>query len=80
MNTVYASSDRHVHSVLAVLAPGDQVIWYVDGKAFFCTVIEVQADLFVRVRCQCWPNGYSAVVKAYELALVARCCEPIDVS
>jgi hypothetical protein len=53
-------------------APGDQVIRYIDGKPFVCTVVEVEEDDHVRVACNMWPSGYSAVVKPQEVALVSR--------
>ena len=58
--------------MLVAFAPGDQVIRYVDGQTYICTVIEVPADDVVRVQCHCWPSGYSAVVKAHEVVLLAR--------
>ncbi len=55
-----------------IYAPGDQVIRYVDGQPFFCTVIEVEPGEQVRVTCQLWPSGYSAIVNSREVALVAH--------
>ena len=52
------------------LAPGDQVIRYVNGHAFFCTVISVERDQKIRVSCQQWPHGYSAVVDQHDLTPV----------
>jgi hypothetical protein len=43
-------------------APGDQVIRYVDGQPFFCTVVQIEQDERVRVSCNLWPSGYSALV------------------
>lgn len=60
-------------------APGDQVIRYVDGQPFFCTVVEVKPDESVRVSCNLWPSGYSALVKAHEVALVTRGGMTMDV-
>ena len=59
-------------------APGDQVIRYIDGKPYICTVVEVEADGHVRVSCNQWPNGYSAVVKPQDVTLVARGGMPAD--
>jgi hypothetical protein len=53
-------------------APGDQVIRYVDGQAFFCTVVQVEQDDQVRVSCNQWPSGYSALVRPQDVALVSR--------
>jgi len=53
-------------------APGDQVIRYIGGQAFFCTVVQVEQDDRVRVSCNLWPSGYSALVKPQEVALVSR--------
>jgi hypothetical protein len=69
MNSVQGSSNP---PMLVAFAPGDQVIRYVDGQAFVCTVIEVQAEAVMRVQCHLWPSGYSAVVKAHEVVLLAR--------
>ncbi len=60
-------------------APGDQVIRYVDGQPFFCTVVEVETDERVRVSCNMWPSGYSALVKAQEVALVSRSGLPPEI-
>jgi hypothetical protein len=49
------------------LAPGDQVIRYVNGQPFFCTVISVERDQKIRVSCQQWPSGYSAMVDQTDL-------------
>ena len=48
-------------------SPGDQVVRYVDGQPFVCTVIGVEADQKVRVSCIQWPAGYSAPVAPHEL-------------
>jgi hypothetical protein len=53
-------------------APGDQVIRYVDGQAFFCTVVQIEQDERVRVSCNLWPSGYSALVQPQDVALVSR--------
>ncbi len=53
-------------------APGDQVIRYIDGQPFLCTVIEVEPDERVRVSCNLWPRGYSAVLRSQEVALVSH--------
>jgi hypothetical protein len=53
-------------------APGDQVIRYVNGQPYFCTVVQVEQDDQVRVSCNLWPSGYSALVKPQEVALVSR--------
>ena len=53
-------------------APGDQVIRYINGQPFFCTVVQVEQDERVRVSCNLWPSGYSALVKPQEVALVSR--------
>ncbi len=54
------------------LAPGDQVIRYSGGEAFFCTVIQVDENGAVRVSCRQWPCGYTALVKPEYLVLVAH--------
>ncbi len=59
-------------------APGDQVIRYVDGQPFFCTIVEVEPDEQVRVSCNLWPSGYSAMVRTQEVTLVSRQGSPID--
>ena len=69
MNTRYV---RETNRPRVTFAPGDQVIRYVDGQPFFCTVVEVKPDESVRVSCNLWPSGYSALVKAQEVALVSR--------
>jgi hypothetical protein len=53
-------------------APGDQVIRYIDGQPFFCTVVQIEQDERVRVSCNLWPSGYSALVKPQDVALVSR--------
>ncbi len=53
-------------------APGDQVIRYMNGQAFFCTVVQVEQDDRVRVSCNLWPSGYSALVRPQDVALVSR--------
>ena len=53
-------------------APGDQVIRYIDGQPFFCTVVQIEQDERVRVSCNMWPSGYSALVKPQDVALVSR--------
>jgi|WetSurMetagenome_2_1015567.scaffolds.fasta_scaffold1712561_1 hypothetical protein len=53
-------------------APGDQVIRYVNGQPYFCTVVQVEQDEQVRVSCNLWPSGYSALVKPQDVALVSR--------
>jgi hypothetical protein len=60
------------------LAPGDQVIRYVDGQPFFCTIVEVEPDEQVRVSCNLWPSGYSAMVRTQEVTLVSRQGLPVD--
>ncbi len=77
MSNGYAA--RRSDQPRVTLAPGDQVIRYIDGQAFVCTVIEVQADGLVRVRCHLWPCGYSALVKAHEVALVAHYGQSMDI-
>jgi hypothetical protein len=66
---------RYVKSTTKVMmnfAPGDQVIRYIDGQAFVCTVVQVEQDERVRVSCNMWPSGYSALVKPQDVALVSR--------
>jgi hypothetical protein len=52
-------------------ASGDHVLRYVDGQPFFCTVVDIESDERVRVACDLWPTGYSAIVKARDVALVS---------
>jgi hypothetical protein len=75
MNTRYTRPSNRPRTSLA---PGDQVIRYVNGQPFFCTVVEVQPDESVRVSCNLWPSGYSALVQAQEVALVSRSGMPVD--
>lgn len=58
------------HTPVTRLAPGDQVIRYVSGQIFFCTVIGVESDQKIRVSCQQWPSGYSALVDQRDLTVV----------
>lgn len=69
MNTRFI---RDTNKPSVMLAPGDQVLRYVGGQPFFCTVVEVEAGDRVRVRCNLWPAGYSALVTAQDVALVSR--------
>jgi hypothetical protein len=52
-------------------SPGDQVVRYVDGRPYFCTVIGIEADQKIRVSCLQWPAGYSALVAPQQLMWVA---------
>ena len=52
-------------------SPGDQVVRYVDGQPYFCTVIGVEPDQKIRVNCRQWPAGYSALVAPQQLMWVA---------
>ena len=63
---------RRTSTPSTTFAPGDQVIRYIDGQAFFCTVVQIEQDQQVRVSCNLWPSGYSALVKPQEVALVSR--------
>jgi hypothetical protein len=63
---------RTTKRALPTFAPGDQVIRYIDGGAFFCTVVQVETDEQVRVSCNLWPSGYSALVNPQDVALVSR--------
>ena len=63
---------RSTNTPPITFAPGDQVIRYIDGQAFFCTVVQIEQDQQVRVSCNLWPSGYSALVKPQEVALVSR--------
>ncbi len=63
---------RTTNTPPTTFAPGDQVIRYVDGQAFFCTVVQIEQDQRVRVSCNLWPSGYSALVRPQEVALVSR--------
>jgi hypothetical protein len=63
---------RTTNRAFVTFAPGDQVIRYIDGQAFFCTVVQIEPDDQVRVSCHLWPSGYSALVKPQDVALVSR--------
>ena len=76
MDTGYAA--RRSSQSRVAFAPGDQVIRYVDGQPFFCTVVEVQLDENVRACCNLWPSGYSALVNAHEVTLVSRGAMSMD--
>lgn len=69
MTTRYIKSTQQT---TVTFAPGDQVIRYVNGQPYFCTVVQVEQDAQVRVSCNLWPSGYSALVKPQEVALVSR--------
>jgi hypothetical protein len=53
-----------------IFAPGDQVVRYVNGEPFFCTVINVEDTDRIRVSCASWPSGYSALVRPQDVVLV----------
>jgi hypothetical protein len=63
---------KQTNTTTFTFAPGDQVIRYVDGQPYFCTVVQVEQDARVRVSCNLWPSGYSALVKPQDVALVSR--------
>jgi hypothetical protein len=63
---------RPINISTITFAPGDQVIRYIDGQPYFCTVVQVEQDERVRVSCNMWPSGYSAVVRPQDVALVSR--------
>ncbi len=53
-------------------APGDQVIRYVQGVAMPCVVVVVIDEEKILIRAECWPMGYTALVLASEVVLLAR--------
>jgi hypothetical protein len=54
------------------LAPGDQVVRYVNGKPLYCTVVTVIKDSQLLIKAEAWPTGYSAPVGMRDVMLVAR--------
>jgi hypothetical protein len=70
MNTTLAPSRLPGPVRRAVFAPGDQVLRYVNGEPFFCTVISIEDQERIRVSCSSWPSGYSALVRPQDVVLV----------
>jgi hypothetical protein len=52
-------------------SPGDQVVRYIDGQPYFCTVIGIEHDQKLRISCLQWPAGYSALVAPHQVMWVA---------
>jgi hypothetical protein len=69
MNPQFA---REANKPRVSLAPGDQVLRYVGGQPFFCTVVGIEGGGRVSVSCNLWPTGYSALVTVQDVALVSR--------
>jgi hypothetical protein len=65
-----SSSAALAASQARLLAPGDQVIRYVNGQTFFCMVVSVERDQKIRVSCQLWPSGYTAIVDQRDLTII----------
>jgi len=49
------------------LAPGDQVVRYINGQPSFCTVISVERNQKIRVSCQLWSTHGTALVDQRDL-------------
>ena len=54
------------------LAPGDQVVRYVDGRPIPCTVVMVLDEERILIKADQWPAGYLAPVRTNDVVLVGR--------
>lgn len=70
MQTNMVTPRRQSSASRYIFAPGDQVVRYVNGEPFFCTVISVEDRERIRVSCASWPSGYSALVRPQDVVLV----------
>jgi len=66
------SSVHYQAAPASPFAPGDQVVRYVNGKPLYCTVIVVVDETQILITADTWPAGYTAPVRASEVALVAH--------
>ncbi len=70
-------ASKHLSPLAATaFAPGDQVVRYVNGGLFCCTVIVVTDETQLLVRVDQWPAGYTGPVCTIDVALLSHLSHP----